>query len=569
MNRLSCVLVRLFLPRVPLLIVLAFTYTSWAFPWPSSMKNIHNIQDRSAENQANDDNDEHGIMPNCTREKGDFPRIFGQDQLGNGAILLHIFGVLYISGCIGYVCQVYFVPSLEIICKEWRLPQDIAGATIMAAGTSLPELFASVMGTFVTEDDTGTGAIVGSAAFNIYAILALCSFLAPKEGVKISWFPVLRDGFYWTVCMIVLIAVVIDGKLLWWESLILSLLYVAYVIVMVFNTPISECIQGFLQKHFQFINFDDLSEEDSVELTPTPPPINDGGTYDDELNSNHKGDDEAKETHKIRKEKKKGERDAIYNDVPVQYGTSDDQAEYIEEALNQKENNYDPNSSFHGYEFDDDDDDSWCSVFHPPEHWTMLILWIVGLPFIALCCISIPDCRKPGIRRKLYILTFIMSATVCALVCYLLFWVVTVIGNFFGIPDIVMGYTLLAIGTSLPDAVASAIVSKHGYHDMAIANISGSNTFEIVIGLGVSWLTKSLLIEGGAPVYLDTHGFAITSSVLLACFLSTILLLSCTGWVLNRKIGVISVVFYVGFLAIAIWLCLFFGVSPYCTKSNE
>ena len=40
-------------------------------------------------------------------------------------------------------------------------------------------------------------------------------FFLPQEGVKIAWFPVLRDGFYWSVCMIVLIAVVIDEKLLW------------------------------------------------------------------------------------------------------------------------------------------------------------------------------------------------------------------------------------------------------------------------------------------------------------------------------------------------------------------
>ncbi len=98
---------------------------------------------------------------------------------------------------------------------------------------------------------------------------------------------------------------------------------------------------------------------------------------------------------------------------------------------------------------------------------------------------------------------------------------------------------------------------------MAIANISGSNTFEIVVGLGVVWLTKSA-VEGGATVYLDTEGFAVTSIVLLVCFLSTLVVLYFNKWVLDFKIGVLSVVLYVGFLILATVLCLFYNMSLYC-----
>ena len=83
-----------------------------------------------------------------------------------------------------------------------------------------------------------------------------------------------------------------------------------------------------------------------------------------------------------------------------------------------------------GHFNEDDMDTSWCSVFHPPDSKIMLAFWVLGLPFIAVCSVFIPDCRKPGIRRKLYIVTFIMAATGCALTCYLLFWVITVIGKY-------------------------------------------------------------------------------------------------------------------------------------------
>lgn len=51
---------------------------------------------------------------------------------------------------------------------------DVAGATIMAIGTSSPELFINIVGTFITQGDIGVGTIVGSAAFNILAAPACC-----------------------------------------------------------------------------------------------------------------------------------------------------------------------------------------------------------------------------------------------------------------------------------------------------------------------------------------------------------------------------------------------------------
>uniref|UniRef100_A0A671NNN3 Sodium/potassium/calcium exchanger 3-like n=1 Tax=Sinocyclocheilus anshuiensis TaxID=1608454 RepID=A0A671NNN3_9TELE len=61
------------------------------------------------------------------------------------------------------VCDDYFVPSLEKICERLHLSEDVAGATFMAAGSSAPELFTSVIGVFITKGDLGVGTIVGSA----------------------------------------------------------------------------------------------------------------------------------------------------------------------------------------------------------------------------------------------------------------------------------------------------------------------------------------------------------------------------------------------------------------------
>lgn len=61
---------------------------------------------------------------------------------------------------------------------ELDVTEDVAGATVMAAASSSPELFINVIGTFVTEGDLGVGTIVGSAVFNILAVPACCALFA-------------------------------------------------------------------------------------------------------------------------------------------------------------------------------------------------------------------------------------------------------------------------------------------------------------------------------------------------------------------------------------------------------
>ena len=85
-----------------------------------------------------------------------------------------------------FVCDDYFVPVLEALCEKLKIPDDVAGATFMAAGTSSPELFTSIIGTFITTSDLGIGTIVGSAVFNIFGVIAVCGLFAGCK-IKLEW----------------------------------------------------------------------------------------------------------------------------------------------------------------------------------------------------------------------------------------------------------------------------------------------------------------------------------------------------------------------------------------------
>merc|ERR1719261_2130222 len=66
-------------------------------------------------------------------------------------------------------------------------------------------------------------------------------------------------------------------------------------------------------------------------------------------------------------------------------------------------------------------------------------------------------------------------------------------GCILGIPEDIMGLTLTAGGTSLPNMFSSMIVAKQGLETMSVSNAFGSNTFNIFIALALPWFVGSIL----------------------------------------------------------------------------
>mmetsp|Transcript_61336 Transcript_61336/g.168383 ORF Transcript_61336/g.168383 Transcript_61336/m.168383 type:complete len:750 (+) Transcript_61336:558-2807(+) len=79
------------------------------------------------------------------------------------------------------VVEEYFVPALNVLCDKLNMPDDVAGATFMAAGASSPEMFAAFVSLFITHTSLGIGTIIGSEIFNHLCICA-GSVLYSKSG---------------------------------------------------------------------------------------------------------------------------------------------------------------------------------------------------------------------------------------------------------------------------------------------------------------------------------------------------------------------------------------------------
>lgn len=157
-----------------------------------------------------------------------------------GWTILYILITLHMFVGIAILCDDYFVPVLEDISAALKLSDDVAGATFMAAGSSAPELFTSLAGVTV-DSDVGVGTIVGSAVFNILVIIAMSAAFGSSGGkgaMQVDWRCIVRDSFHYGVSIVVLIIFLWDGRITWWESVILIALYFVYLLNMKFNQEI-------------------------------------------------------------------------------------------------------------------------------------------------------------------------------------------------------------------------------------------------------------------------------------------------------------------------------------------
>ena len=68
----------------------------------------------------------------------------------------------------------------------------------------------------------------------------------------------------------------------------------------------------------------------------------------------------------------------------------------------------------------------------------------------------------------------------------LLVWGAVGIAHEFGVSDLIIGLTIVALGTSLPELAASVIAARKGEHDIAIGNVVGSNMFNILAVIGIA-----------------------------------------------------------------------------------
>ncbi|XP_044292288.1 sodium/potassium/calcium exchanger 4 isoform X2 [Varanus komodoensis] len=495
-------------------------------------------------------NNESHEAKNCTEPAiHEFPDdLFTNKERKKGAILLHITGALYMFYALAIVCDDFFVPSLEKICEKLHLSEDVAGATFMAAGSSTPELFASVIGVFITHGDVGVGTIVGSAVFNILCIIGVCGIFAGQV-VRLTWWSVSRDSVYYTLSVIVLIVFIYDEKVVWWESLILIIMYAFYILIMKYNMKMQKF---FTIKSMNVGNGNTVnSEMEDVR-----------GTQQYGQNSVVMVDEIICSSPPKYRFPEAGLRIMITNKFGPRTRLRmasrliiNERQRLIHSAngkliQNGKHENIE-NGAIHVDNQEEENEHTNLSPFSLPDGKMDKVKWILTWPLIFLLFFTIPNCSKPR-WENFFMLTFILSTLWIALFSYFMVWLVTVIGYTLGIPDVIMGITFLAAGTSVPDCMASLIVARQGLGDMAVSNTIGSNVFDILVGLGVPWGLQTMVVHYGSNVMINSKGLVYSVVLLLGSVALTVAGIHINKWKLDRKLGLYVLVLYAIFLCFSI-----------------
>lgn len=122
----------------------------------------------------------------------------------------------------------------------------------------------------------------------------------------------------------------------------------------------------------------------------------------------------------------------------------------------------------------------------------------------------------------------------------------------FGMSPMLVGLTIVAMGTSLPELVTSIVASRKGESGLALGNAVGSCLFNILFILGLSSVLSPITPTGSGIVESITDtGILLGISILM-------LILSATGKKVSRVEGVICVLLYAAYMAFAILRCYVF-----------
>uniref|UniRef100_A0A3P9D8B8 Sodium/potassium/calcium exchanger 1 n=1 Tax=Maylandia zebra TaxID=106582 RepID=A0A3P9D8B8_9CICH len=480
--------------------------------------------------------------------KGDYPEdIFSIEDRRRGWVTLHIIGMMYMFVSLAIVCDEFFVPALGVITNKLAISDDVAGATFMAAGGSAPELFTSLIGVFIAHSNVGIGTIVGSAVFNILFVIGMCALFS-REILHLTWWPLFRDVSFYILGLIFLIIFFLDNVIMWWESMMLVACYTVYVIFMKFNVQIERAFKTQLHKHKSIVKLKPSLQRGGSSaslhnstmrntifqlMIHTLDPIGNGKFKEKALNSVARKKSDAKD-----KNDGSGESDDSESDEEDSDDESDESSEDEDDDEDKDEE-------------EEEKDDEPLSLEWPDtrrKQATYLFL----LPIVFPLWLTVPDVRNPK-SRKFFVVTFLGSILWIAIFSYLMVWWAHQVGETIGISEEIMGLTMLAAGTSIPDLITSVIVARKGLGDMAVSSSVGSNIFDITVGLPVPWLLYSAIHSFG-PVAVSSNGLFCAIVLLFLMLLFVIISIASCNWKMNKVLGFTMFLLYFIFLVLSVML---------------
>lgn len=152
----------------------------------------------------------------------------------------------YILLVIGFVLLVkgadFFVEGSSSVAKLLRVPTVIIGLTIVAFGTSAPEMAVSISASLAGSNDIAVGNVIGSNIFNLLMVVGVCGLILPMKIDK----SILYGDFLFTIAaaVVMLLLFAFDCTLSRWNGLVLLAMFAYFMFKTVKNTLASRAAGG-------------------------------------------------------------------------------------------------------------------------------------------------------------------------------------------------------------------------------------------------------------------------------------------------------------------------------------
>jgi Ca2+/Na+ antiporter len=366
-------------------------------------------------------------------------------------LLLYVLGILLTFYALYVIVDIFLIPTMYIIKDKIGLTDDQTGA-LTSFVSSAPELSVSMISLYLAIQSgnqkqfqeiaaIGPASVIGSALFSILFIVGASAWFGGKQ---LTWHSITRDMAYYIFAVAALFYVLLDGKVEWFEGVILLFLYCLYALIVAKWPKISKFLK---------IPTSELIAQDTI-------------------------DSEDKLIHI---------RDRAWN----------------------------------------------ASSFFPK---------IVSYLFFPI---------KNGFNGAQVVYNVLMSVFLVVVSSTFMVEYATQLAKILNIPAALISVTILAVGTSVPDFLASVKTAREGFADTAITNAVGSNVFDVLGNLGLTY-TVAAIFTGGVPVQVDVASLKTSIILLIASSVVLLMVFFAKKFNLSKPISAFLMISYIVYL---VYIC--------------
>lgn len=423
------------------------------------------------------------------------------------ALIVVIFYLLSISS------SDHFVPILTILSKHLSMSADLAGITVLAVGNGAPDVFSTFVAIYNTGDfQLAASEVIGSGCF--VSSIVIASIVIMNANVVMPQTLIHNISFY-LVALLFVFFIYTSGTVTLFHSIGFIIIYIAYVLFIAFITRGRPLIR--VSDQLEAESTTRLLDEEDAADAPEKKEETESLTPPDEV-------------------KRLGLKDRIAA------------ANYFNKAL---------------------------LVLSIPfrfvmEYTTPHITDERTTLLVSFALSPLPICIAGGIPLKFVCIPFIISVGLVVVVHLTKIDIPTIITNIYGfiisvlyiyifaselvailqslgiamhIDSSLLGLTVLCWGNSIGDLVSNMIVSSQGYSEMGIIASYGGPCFNMLVGLGLGTLARSIrhLGEKQTVTMTDTMFF---STIFLICQLAVTLVIVTVNGKLTRAYAFVLIAAY-------------------------